>query len=168
LKVLYMSGYTDRGLVEQTLQEPDTAYMQKPFTPNGLAMKVGEFLSRERERVRILVVDDELSIRMLFRKVLERAGYEVVEAANGKAAMSRLRERKISLIITDLVMPEQEGVETIRQLRQSYPELKVIAMSGAFGARLLRTAELLGAQATLIKPVSPATILQVTQDILRK
>jgi CheY-like chemotaxis protein len=133
-----------------------------------LAKKVGEFLGRDRERVRILVVDDELSIRVLFRKVLERAGYEVVEAANGEAAMSRIREGRISLIITDLVMPDQEGVETIRRLRESYPEIKVIAMSGAFGGRLLRTAELLGAQATLMKPVSPATILQVTQDILRK
>jgi PAS domain S-box-containing protein len=168
LRVLYMSGYTDRGLVEQSLLESETAYIQKPFTPQGLAMKVGEFLGQDRERVRILVVDDELSIRMLFRKVLERAGYEVVEAANGKAAMSRIREGKVSLIITDLVMPEQEGVETIRQLRQTYPQIKVIAMSGAFGGRLLKTAELLGAQATLMKPVSPATILQVTQDILRK
>ncbi len=167
IRVLYMSGYTDRGGVEQGVLDSETAFIQKPFTPHALAMKVGNFLARDVARPRILVVDDELSIRMLFRKVLQSAGYEVIEASNGKAAVARIQEGKVDLIITDLVMPEQEGVETIRQLRETHPQIKVVAMSGAFGGRLLNTASLLGAQATLMKPVSPATLLQVIQDLLQ-
>ncbi len=166
-RILYMSGYTDGGVVDQAKSASEAAYIQKPFTPHELAAKVGDCLARNLTRPRILVVDDELSIRLLMRRVLQKAGYEVVEAANGKAALAQIREGRVDLIITDLVMPEQEGVETIRRLRESHPQIKVVAMSGAFGGRLLQTASLFGAQATLMKPVSPATILQVTRELLR-
>jgi len=166
VRILYMSGYTDRGDIQQVQLDSETAYIQKPFTPHELAIKVGDFLAGDHSRARILVVDDELSIRVLLRRVLQGAGYEVIEAADGKAALAQIREGKVDLIITDLVMPEQEGVETIRRLRESHPQIKVVAMSGAFGGRLLNTAALFGAQVTLMKPVSPATILQVAHDLL--
>lgn len=114
----------------------------------------------------ILVVDDESFIRDFFREVLETAGYDVVLAENGKKAMLRLHERKVDLVIMDLVMPEQEGVETIQALRRAYPDIKIVAMSGAFGGQFLKTAALLGARATLAKPVAPTEILRVVREIL--
>ena len=114
----------------------------------------------------ILVVDDESFIRDFFREVLETAGYEVVLAENGKRAMTRLYERKVDLVIMDLVMPEQEGVETIQALRRAYPDIKIVAMSGAFGGQFLKTAALLGARATLAKPIAPGEILRVVRDVL--
>jgi CheY-like chemotaxis protein len=114
----------------------------------------------------ILIVDDESFIRDFFRDVLQTAGYEVVLAENGKKAMARLQERKVDLVIMDLVMPEQEGVETIQALRRAYPDIKIVAMSGAFGGQFLKTATLLGARATLAKPVAPGEILRLVRDIV--
>ena len=116
--------------------------------------------------MKILVVDDESFIRDFFREVLEMAGFEVILAENGKRAVTLLHERKVDLVIMDLVMPEQEGVETIQALRRSYPDIKIVAMSGAFGGQFLKTATMLGARATLAKPVTPAEILKVVRDIL--
>ena len=80
----------------------------------------------------VLVADDDVDMREWLREALEGAGYDVLEAANGKEAIRLLKEAKVDLFITDLFMPEQ-GIETIRILRHEYPSLRVIAMSGAFG-----------------------------------
>jgi len=69
-------------------------------------------------------------------------------------------------VITDLVMREREGLETMMKLRKSHPELPVVAISGAFGAHFLRSASLLGAKATLAKPFSAEDLLNVVQRVL--
>ncbi|MGQ9916415.1 MAG: response regulator [Bryobacteraceae bacterium] len=120
----------------------------------------------ERPRKRILVVDDDAGVRDVLRSMLEMAGYSVSEAENGKEAMRVLRAEGADLILTDLVMPEQEGIETIKALRQEYPDLKVIAMSGAFGGDYLRIAAYLGAHATLPKPIQLETLLKLVRDVL--
>ena len=71
------------------------------------------------------------------------------------------------MMITDLAMPEQEGIETINLLRRQRPRLKIIAISGQFGADLLHTAELLGADATLAKPIQPETLLDTVALVMR-
>ena len=79
---------------------------------------------------RILIIDDERQIRELLRDILEDAGYDVAEAADGQEAIKIQRGEPADLIITDLIMPEKEGIETIRELKQSYPDVRIIAMSG--------------------------------------
>jgi DNA-binding response OmpR family regulator len=108
---------------------------------------------------KILVVDDEESIRHLFHVILKSAGYEVFLASDGKEAMSLAGTNAPDLVITDLVMPEQEGIETIRNLHAKYPTLKIIAMSGAFDGAFLKMAKIIGAQETLHKPISPKELL---------
>ncbi|MCS7042983.1 MAG: response regulator [Bryobacteraceae bacterium] len=120
----------------------------------------------ERSTRRILVVDDDPGVREVIRSMLESAGYSVLCAENGKEALRILRGTPVDLILTDLVMPEQEGIETIKTLRREYPELKVIAMSGAFGGDYLRIASYLGAHGTLPKPIQMPVLLKLIAETL--
>ncbi|MFZ5929553.1 MAG: response regulator [Acidobacteriota bacterium] len=117
-------------------------------------------------RRRVLVVDDDPGVRDVIRSMLESSGYSVLLAANGKEAMRLLKSERADLILTDLVMPEQEGIETIKALRREYPEIKVIAMSGAFGGDYLRIAAYLGAHATLAKPIQMDKLLKLVRETL--
>src|SRR5262249_15356741 len=77
----------------------------------------------------ILVIDDEEPVRTVLRQMLEKEGYNVEEAADGAVGLSLLQDHPIDLIITDLFMPEKEGIETMREVRRSFPQVKIIAMS---------------------------------------
>jgi len=104
----------------------------------------------------ILVIDDDDMIRDLLGAVLEAAGHQVTTADNGKSGMAQFKANPADLVITDMVMPEQEGVETIILLRQKYPKLPIIAMSGG-GPRAdtyLDICKKLGIGQTLHKPFS--------------
>ena len=104
----------------------------------------------------ILVIDDEAPMRRFVAKALEREGHALSEASDGAEALRILAERSIDLVITDLLMPETDGIETIMELRRLYPATKIIAISGGgdyqSGAGFLRAAETLGADRTLTKP----------------
>jgi CheY-like chemotaxis protein len=109
--------------------------------------------SDKSRKSRVLLVDDEKSIRQLFHAALTSAGYEVLDAVNGQQAMDMLESFGPDLVITDLVMPEKEGIEIIRELRDKHPQIKIIAMSGAFDGAFLKVAKALGAHATVLKPI---------------
>jgi DNA-binding NtrC family response regulator len=116
----------------------------------------------------ILVIDDDPGIRLVLRKTLERAGYEVHEAADGEAGLKQFRDVKPDLVITDIIMPEREGVETIVALRQQSPATPIVAISGGGGggADYLTMAKKLGAARALQKPFSVATALRVVDELL--
>jgi len=78
----------------------------------------------------ILVIDDEVQIRDVLRTVLERVGYTVTEAADGLEGLRIYAEGQIDLVVTDIIMPEKGGIDTIMDLRRDHPEVKVIAISG--------------------------------------
>ena len=118
---------------------------------------------------KILVFDDEPSILLMIKKMLERAGHEVDVALNGKEGMALFEKNKPDLLITDIIMPEKEGLETIFELRRTNPDLKIIAISG--GGRIgpdgyLPGAKLLGANAAFTKPIVPKEFLKVVSDLL--
>jgi signal transduction histidine kinase/CheY-like chemotaxis protein len=166
MKVLYTSAYTANVVAHEGVLDPGMAFLQKPFSPDGLARKVRETLGDARRPCTILVADDDAAVRGLLRQVLEDAGYEVLEAAHGRAAVELVRSVHVDVLITDLVMPEQEGLETLSQVRQSHPGIGVIAISGAFGGDFLKTAKLLGATATLCKPIPPEDLLAAVRQVL--
>lgn len=122
--------------------------------------------SNEVRPAKVLVVDDDAAVRDLVATMLQTGGYSVSVASNGRAALSKLASEEFDLIITDLVMPEQEGIETIKVIRRDYPEVKVIAMSGAFGGDYLRIAGYLGAHGTIAKPLHIQTFLDTVQSVL--
>ena len=118
---------------------------------------------------KILVIDDDEQVRALLHEILDRAGFEVVEAANGVEGVSAYRRAPTDLVITDLIMPEKEGVETILELRREFPSARIIAMSGGgrSGARdYLAIAARLGARRVVAKPFSRQEILDVVQATL--
>lgn len=115
---------------------------------------------------RILVADDEAGVRGFVRTALEDGGYEVIEAENGKQAHKKVLGGRVDLAILDLVMPDQEGIETIQNLRRDAPRIGIIAISGAFSGQFLRTAQLLGADAVLNKPVSVDVLLAKVAEVL--
>lgn len=118
---------------------------------------------------KILIIDDEPLIRHMVARVLERAGYPTVSAANGAQGLTSFRGERPMLVITDLIMPEREGIETIRHIRREQPELPIIAMSGstrAGGADFLGMAQELGATGVLRKPFDPLDLLNCVRRCL--
>jgi CheY-like chemotaxis protein len=165
MKVLYMSGYTDDVVVRHGTLTAGVAYLQKPFTPESLAGKVREVLE-STPPAKILVVDDEAGIRRLIRQALEAAGYGVLEAADGRDAIAQLKSHPVDAMIIDLVMPGQEGIETIRLTHEMRPELAIVAMSGAVDGSALAAASRLGTQAALAKPFNDDQLLDTIRDVL--
>lgn len=104
---------------------------------------------------RVLVIDDDARIRSLVRRLVEAAGHEVVEAENGKVGLERFAAYPAELVITDIFMPEMDGLEVLLELRKRSPQTRLVAMSGGglLSAReMLRTAEVLGAVSVMEKP----------------
>jgi DNA-binding response OmpR family regulator len=121
-----------------------------------------------KAKPRILVIDDEPEIRSLLKRVLNSAGYEVALATDGKQAVDRFRDDPANLVLTDLFMPHQEGLETIMQLRKEFPQVAIIAMSGkTAGSAMLPIAQKLGAAAILEKPFAPQQLLDAVALALR-
>ena len=117
----------------------------------------------------ILLVDDNEQYRTMLHTVLSRAGYEVQEARDGKEACSVYGRRPTDLVITDLIMPEKEGLETIKELREKNPQVKIIAISGGGRANAedyLRVAQGFGAQRILAKPFSHKELLEAVNQVL--
>ena len=116
---------------------------------------------------RILVIDDDPDMRTLLERVLSSAGYAVDLAADGKEGVRQFRIRQPAAVITDLFMPNQEGLETIMQLHQEFPNVPVIAMSGkTAGKPLLPVAQKLGAVGFLEKPFTPDELLRAISKVL--
>ena len=108
----------------------------------------------------ILIIDDEELVRTLLRSALEEAGYEVTEAANGREGLELYRYRPTDLVITDIVMPELNGLDMLLELTREFLDAKVIAISGAGGEKnVLDVARLLGARQTFQKPFSMPQLL---------
>jgi len=119
---------------------------------------------------KILVIDDEPSILLMIKKMLEKAGHEVDMALNGKEGMQLFEKNQADLLITDIIMPEKEGLETIVEMRKKYPDLKIIAISG--GGRIsadgyLPGAKLLGANMVFQKPLIQKEFLDAVSFLLK-
>jgi DNA-binding response OmpR family regulator len=112
--------------------------------------------------MKILVIDDDEMVRRMVTRILHSDGHEVLCAADGAAGMMLLREHAPAVVITDIIMPEQEGIETILSIRREKPEVKIIAISGGglFGEiEVLKMARLLGADEVIAKPFRAQDLL---------
>lgn len=113
----------------------------------------------------ILIAEDDEHVRHSLTSILKEVGYSVVEASNGKEVLQDLkRSADFCLLLTDLVMPEMEGLELITHLRRHRPKLPIVAMSGTFEGTFLSAARLLGAKETLQKPFKRAALLAALES----
>ena len=120
-------------------------------------------------KARILIVDDDAEVRSVIVQALKAAGHQVFSATNGKEAMRHLRAIQPDLIITDLFMPEQEGLETITELHKQFPDVAILAISGGSVASsaMLSVALQLGAINSLEKPFDKETLLAAVEKTLK-
>jgi CheY-like chemotaxis protein len=116
----------------------------------------------------VLIVDDEEAIRRLIRNTLEQAGYHVYEAADGKEGLSRYRQAPADLVIMDILMPDQDGLESILTLRREFPKARIMAITGGSDMigilNFLDVARMLGACRTLQKPFEMQQLLDAVQS----
>ena len=117
---------------------------------------------------KILVIDDDEIIRSLLREFLERDGHEVMEAENGRIGITLFHENGADLVITDLIMPEKEGIETIRELRRDFSDVKIIAISGGgtIGPETyLQMAKSMGADRVFDKPFNMQKMSEAIREL---
>lgn len=118
---------------------------------------------------KILIIEDDETVRVVIRRILESKGYDVVEAEDGRQGLEMYRKENVDLVLTDIVMPNKEGLETIRELRQVTPDVKIIAMSG--GGRnspydYLNLAKKFGADRLFEKPFEWDELTQAISELL--
>lgn len=118
---------------------------------------------------KILVIDDNVVVRNTIVQLLEGEGYQVVSAEDGRRGLNVFRTERPDLVITDIIMPEKEGIETIRDIREASPNAKIIAISG--GGRIgntdfLRIARQLGASDVISKPLDPDHFISIIRERL--
>jgi CheY-like chemotaxis protein len=118
---------------------------------------------------RILIIDDDDQVRTMLRRTLEADGHEVDEAGNGTLGIAKYEQNPADLIITDIYMPEKEGLETIIELKGDHPDVRILAISG--GSRdmdldFLPVAAKLGADKTLNKPIERRALLDAVNELI--
>src|SRR6266446_4719346 len=117
----------------------------------------------------VLIIDDDAVTRTVVRAILESVGHIVSEAADGYAGLAAYNSNQPELVITDILMPGKDGIETIRELRATNPEIKIIALSGDVhfdGPSILEAARLLGANRVLEKPFRNDQLVKLVKDVL--
>lgn len=118
----------------------------------------------------ILVIDDDELIRSLVKEVLSRNNYQIDEAENGKVGLQKCKSQEYDLIITDIVMPEMEGISLIQKLNEFHQGIPVIAMTGNAHGRMeefLELSQQLGANAVLAKPLQIDEIISTVDSLLK-
>jgi len=124
----------------------------------------------ESAKRRVLVIDDNPDVRSTLQWLLESEGFVVLLAANGAEGLKVQRRRPADVVVTDIFMPEQDGIETIWQFRQEFPHVPIIVMSGGSsigGSDYAVVARELGAKKVLRKPFDPRELIELVQQITR-
>ena len=143
--------------------DAEVAYLPKPFSPAQLSIKVREVLGQSKTAGRILGVDDDAARPGHAPAGLLEAGYEVMHGGRWPEGNAPGGEHPFDLVLTDLVMPDREGIETIRDLRRDYPAIRIVAMSGRRAA-YLKQREKLGAHVTLRKPIDCQELVRIIRE----
>jgi len=118
------------------------------------------------ETARILMVDDDPQVIRFLKTALEGGGYSVMATTSGKQALGSIRAAVPDLVILDLNMPSPDGFELLKALRSEFPYLRILAISGYLQGALLEAAELLGAIATLAKPIDSEVLLRKVREVI--
>ena len=177
LRVLFLTGYADTEIPDYESFEELGDILQKPVSNEALVRKVREVLERplsepgsplapSRQALRILVVDDDAQIRAMIAALLTAEQYEVKTCASGTEALTCLEGYRADLLLIDMLMPERDGLETIRQIRRAWPDIKAIAMSGGGSVEsrfYLSLATRFEVSQTLTKPFSKHELLHVIE-----
>ena len=172
IPIILSSGYITSDETEKLKSCGIKEFIKKPFDMKGVTQTIRSVLESKthlKNTKRILVIDDEESIRESLKEMFEREGYNVIIASDGKEGTELFNKHKVALVITDIVMPEKEGIETIIGLKKVSPDIKIIAISG--GGRIsaedyLGTAKSLGVKYTFEKPFKHEKLIAAVHELL--
>jgi PAS domain S-box-containing protein len=148
--------------------------LMKPILADDLAQAIGRVLdpsNRNKKEIgkRVLIMDDDRQIREIIREVVEMEGYTALEASDGRQGIRLCRREPVDLVITDIFMPETDGLQVIREIRQGFPGTKIIAISGGgetVAGDFLGHAKLFGADRTFSKPLSLSELTGAVRELL--
>jgi len=118
---------------------------------------------------KVVVIDDNAEIRHVIELKLRTQGYKVITAANGKEGLNLIKSKQPDVVITDIIMPEKEGIEVITEVRRDFPDVKIIAMSGGglIGPHeYLSWTKMMGVQHTFTKPFAINEILEAVNELV--
>ena len=121
--------------------------------------------------IKVLIIDDDELVRMTFKSIISRAGYTIFEADNGSKGLDLFKKEKPQVVVTDILMPDKEGLETITEMREFNSDAKIIAISGGGSTNnmsFLQLAKEVGADHTLSKPIRPSALLTAIEALLQK
>jgi DNA-binding response OmpR family regulator len=121
------------------------------------------------EKIKILIIDDDDLMRLTIKSTLKKFGCAVIEAENGNRGVTLFKNERPNLVITDMLMPDKEGLETISEIRAIDPKAKIIAMSGGGSSKnmkFLQLAEKMGASRIMSKPIKPDELLSAVKNLL--
>jgi len=164
LPILACSGFSEKVTPKDVRAYGFQGYISKPINRGLMAKTIRKVFDK---RAQILVIDDDSQIRLTLRSILTDVGYDVIEAANGRKGIDLVKTDWVDLVITDIFMPEKEGIETIIELHRDFPHIKIIAISGG-GSEYLQPALQLGAMRTFIKPIEKEALLKAVKELIRK
>lgn len=119
----------------------------------------------------VLLIDDEKSILEVMGSSLGKAGYTVLSAGNGEKGLELLRSESVDAVVTDIIMPEKEGIETIIEIRAMAKDIPILAISGGGRTRQMHLLEMsrnFGADRVLQKPFKPSDLIAELDDLLKK
>lgn len=124
--------------------------------------------SDPQNQIQVLVIDDDELVRETLEMLLLDAGYGVTSASDGRRGLAELEKKTPDFVVTDIYMPEKEGIETIVDIRRTYPDIKIIAISGGADVGsmpVLQLAEMVGADRVLKKPFMPSEIVEAIESL---
>ena len=155
-KLFLLVDPADARLNTDAATDAELGYLTKPLTAGVIALKVRLVLISRKQQKKVLIVDDDESLRRRLRRAARGAGYEITQASNGREALNRAGTLEADIILTEIVMPEVEGLQLIQELLRLNPSQRIIAMSGAHRAEsYLATAKSLRVKATLHRNLYP-------------
>lgn len=163
MKTLFMSGYIGDTLSWHGIRESEIAFLDKPFTPAALTQKVAEVLGSPST---VIVADDDESVLRFVTKTLEMAGFRTLPASNGVEVIKLLGETPCELLVTDLIMPHKDGVDLAIEVQRAFPNLPIIAISGAGSLKAISFAAKLRNVAPLEKPFTSEQLLTLAGQLV--
>lgn len=172
--VILCTGFSEKMSKEKAEALGIDGFLMKPIVRSELAQKIRTLLDMKKKRIKlhmthILIIDDEQPIRLILRKLVESEGYTVTEASNGIEGIKSYHENPADLIIIDIIMPDKQGIQTIRELKKEYPDVKIIAISGGGKGTpdgYLNLAKKSGAMQTIEKPIRKEELLKAIKNLI--
>jgi len=174
--VILCTGFSETVDCEEAHRLGIRQMLMKPIPTNDLAQAVDRVLDRtdgngKGPEKRILIVDDDSQIREILREVVEMEGYTALEAPDGKQGIRLCKRESVDLVITDIFMPETDGLQAIREIRKDFPYMKIIAISGggeAVAGDFLGHAKVFGADRAFSKPLSLSDLAGAVRELLEE